>query len=450
MAYGSGGVSGVRRSEGVADSIPSTGGTRTVPASARRPADRGPRHSSRAITLLALVLLFGVAEAATRAHQRIKMGALATYKPRHVLDFYRFYRVNPEYRSRTVRVDSAGFRNDEEVTEEKPANLLRVVTMGGSTVWGEDGAYPPFTPIDNSQTIAAHLERFLGAEATRRQAPFRVEVLNAGVVGYCLYQNLDYFNHRVAAFHPDLVIAIDGHNDLDGLKLGVPPYHHRNEAPLERGLNQPGLFDLFAFGIKYAEQRSLFVRKTHSRLQKAVNEWALQKERDHLGEKRPSEADVERWLGAYVDTVRRLDASGRIAGARVLFAVQPELAGERDKPLTEVEVKMREHWGGHWLHTEIRDRLVARMHAAAEQHGVWFEDVSDVFRGTAEQTYVDYTHLNDLGASLLANRLARVVSSYVFDSGAFGQQPRSVTRGEAARPASTPPRGSGARLKQAS
>jgi hypothetical protein len=450
MIDGSGGVSGVSGSGAVADPMPSNGGTRTVPASERRPGHRGARHSSRAITLLALVLLFGLAEVATRVHQRIQMGALATYKPRHVLDFYRFYRVNPEYRSRTVRVDSAGFRNDEEVTEEKPANVLRVVTMGGSAVWGEDGAYPPFTPIDNNQTIAAHLERVLGAEATRRQAPFRVQVLNAGVVGYCLYQNLDYFNHRLAAFHADLVIAIDGHNDLDALNLGVPPYHHRNEAPLERALNRPSLFDLFAFGIKYAEQRSVLVRKTRLRLQKTVNEWAVQKERDDLGKRRPSDAEVEKWLGEYVDTVRRLDASGRIAGARVLFAVQPELAGERDKPLTEVEVKMREHWGGQWLHTEVRDRLISRMHAAAEQHGIWFEDVSDVFRGTAEQTYVDYTHLNDRGASLLANRLAGVVSGYVFDSRAFGQPARPMTRGEAARPASMPSRRSQARVKQVS
>jgi hypothetical protein len=378
--------------------------------------------------ILVLVLLFGVAEVATRVDHYMKLGALPTYKPRHVLDFYRFYRVNPEYRSRTVRVASAGFRNDEEVTAEKPPNVVRIVTMGGSTVWGEDGAYPPYPAIDNSQTIAAHLERVLSAEATRRQAPFRVQVLNAGVVGYCLYQNLDYFNHRLAEFRPDLVIAIDGHNDLDALILGIPQYRHRNEAPLERALNHPTLFDVLRFGIKYAEQRSLFVRKAHSRLGQAVSEWALQRERSELGEKRASDLEVETWLNEYVDTVRRLDASVRIAGAHVLFAVQPELAGERQKPLTAVEVKMREYWGGQWLHTEVRDRLIARMHEAADRYGIWFEDVSDVFRGTADQTYIDYTHLNDLGASLMAKRLGKVVEGHVFNSGDFGRRPNSLTR----------------------
>jgi lysophospholipase L1-like esterase len=385
--------------------------------------ERAPRYRW-ARRILVLVLLFVAGEVATRVEQYMKMGALPTYKPRHVLDFYRFYRVNPEYRSRTVRVDSAGFRNDEDATAQKPENVVRIITMGGSTVWGEDGAYPPYPAIDNSQTIAAHLERLLNVEATRRQAPFRVQVLNAGVVGYRLYQNLDYFNHRLGEFHPDLVIAMDGHNDLDALILGIPPYHHRNQAPLERALNHPTLFDVFGLGVTYAEQRSLFVRKAHSRLGQMVNGWALQKERSELGRKRRSDVEVEKWLSEYVETVRRLDASARIAGAHVLFAVQPELAGEREKQLTDVEVKMREYWGGgQWLHTEVRDRLIARMHETADRYGIWFEDVSDVFRGTVDQTYVDYTHLNDLGASLMAKRLGKVVEGHVFNSGGF-RQPR--------------------------
>lgn len=295
--------------------------------------------------------------------------------------------------------------------------------MGGSTVWGEDGAYPPYLAIDNSQTIAAHLERLLNVEATRRQSAFRVQVLNAGVVGYRVYQNLDYFNHRLAAFRPDLVIAMDGHNDLDALILGIPPHHHRNQAPLERALNHPTLFDVFGLGITNAEQRSLFVRKAHSRLWQIVNGWALQKERGELGAKRASDGEVEKRLNEYVDTVRRLDASALIAGAHVLFAVQPELAGEREKQLTEVEVKMREYWGGQWLHTEVRDRLIARMHEAADRYGIWFEDVSDVFRGTVDQTYVDYTHLSDLGASLMAKRLGKVVEGHVFNPVGFRQRP---------------------------
>src|SRR2546427_780166 len=327
------------------------------------------RYSRPAAGVLVLVLLFAAAEAVARIEQYYKMGSLPTYKPRHLLDFYRFYRVNPEYRSATVRIDAAGFRNDEEVTPEKPNNVVRILTMGGSTVWGEDGHYPSTATIDNSQTIAARLETMLNARAAARQAPFRVQVLNAGVVGYRLYQNLDYFIHRLVEFRPDLVVEIDGHNDLDALVMGVPPYHHRNEAPLERALNHPTLFDVFRFGIKYAEERSLFVRKAYTRLEQMVNGRALERERTQYDNQRPSNAEIEKWLGEYVVTVRQLDASAKIAGARVLFVVQAELAGEREKRLTEQEVKIQRYWAGYtWLHTVVRDRLIARMHEAADQH----------------------------------------------------------------------------------
>src|SRR2546426_637152 len=290
---------------------------------------------------------------------------------------------------------------------------------------GKAGHYPPTATIDNSQTIAARLETMLNARAAARQAPFRVQVLNAGVVGYRLYQNLDYFNHRLVEFRPDLVVEIDGHNDLDALVMGVPPYHHRNEAPLERALNHPTLFDVFRFGIKYAEERSLFVRKAYTRLEQMVNGRALERERTQYDNQRPSNAEIEKWLGEYVVTVRQLDASAKIAGARVLFVVQAELAGEREKRLTEQEVKIQRYWAGYtWLHTVVRDRLIARMHEAADQHGIWFEDVSDIYRETTGQTSLNYTHLTDLGASVMATRSADVVQGHVFNSRALAQSPR--------------------------
>jgi hypothetical protein len=88
------------------------------------------------------LILFVVAlavEGGARLEQYLKMGSLPTYLPRHLIDFYRFYRVNPDYRTRTVRVNGAGFRNDEEITRDKPENVVRVVMMGGSTVWPQRG-----------------------------------------------------------------------------------------------------------------------------------------------------------------------------------------------------------------------------------------------------------------------------------------------------------------------
>jgi lysophospholipase L1-like esterase len=348
-------------------------------------------------------------EGTARVHQYAKMGPLPTYLPRHLVDFYRFYRVNPAYRSPTVRVNSAGFRNDEEITPDKPCTLFRVVMMGGSTVWGED-APGPLGTIDNRDTIAAHLEAILTERSGARGSNLRVQVINAGVVGYMLFQEETYFSTYIADYKPDLVITMDGHNDLDALQFGLPPYRHRNDAPFDRELNRPLALDLWREFLRYTETKSLFVRKTSSRITGWINQLALaawQTQYDHP----PQEQQIQRWLDAYSSTVRRLDASARIANAPILFTVQLEVAGESQKPLTSAEAEMRDRTYAHyrWLHTTMRDRLIARMRELQTQHSIWFEDVSDAFRSEHEQAYIDYTHLSRFGAAAMARRLASVV-----------------------------------------
>jgi hypothetical protein len=343
------------------------------------------------------------------------MGGLPTYKPRHLFDFSRFYRVNPEYRSRNVRVNSAGFRNDEEITEEKPPNVYRIVLLGGSLVWGEDSSLFPDVSIDNRETIAAHLEHVLNERAAKAQAARRFQVVNAGVVGYRLYQELIYFDQRIAAFHPDMLIAIDGHNDLDALDLGLPPYTHRNEGGYERALNHPTLFDLAMQIEHYFEDKSLFVRKVGARLSEGVNESRREQESTERAVRDVSDVAFARWLADYCSTVRRLNASAQIADARALFVVQPEALAERTKLLTPVEKKVVERWASYrWLHTVARDRLIGAMRDLAHNRGVWFEDVSDLFSAEPEQVYLDYTHLTSIGALRLATRLADVIHTEVF------------------------------------
>src|SRR5215475_11600397 len=163
-------------------------------------------------------------EGGTRLHQWYKHGDLPNQKPMHLVDFYRFYKVNPGYRSDHIRINSAGFRSDEEIIHEKPKDMIRIVVVGGSTVWGDDAHYPMTGIIDNRQTIASHLERILRIRAEQLQVNVPIQVINAGVIGYRLFQDEAYYNYDIASYKPDLVIAIDGHNDLDALQLGVDSY----------------------------------------------------------------------------------------------------------------------------------------------------------------------------------------------------------------------------------
>ena len=105
---------------------------------------------------------------------------------------------------------------------------------------------------------------------------------------------------------------------------------------------------------------------------------------------------MRKWLDDYVMTVRRFDASVRLAGGRTLFAVQSEALGESMKPLTPEEKVICEHWNYYKCYIlEGRGRLVARMKEVSQQNNIWFSDISDEFSGENGQVYLDYTHLTD-------------------------------------------------------
>jgi lysophospholipase L1-like esterase len=97
-----------------------------------------------------------------------------------------------------VRVSSRGLRNPE-TPYEKPPGTYRILALGDSWTFGfrmeEEEAWP--------RVLGRILNERLGA---RRLAP-RVEVINAGVIGYSTYQEAAYFRVEGQRYSPDLVIV---------------------------------------------------------------------------------------------------------------------------------------------------------------------------------------------------------------------------------------------------
>jgi lysophospholipase L1-like esterase len=295
--------------------------------------------------------------------------------------------------------------------------VIRIVIMGGSTVWGSDAHLPFAGTIDNRDTIAGHLEAILNAKALAQKRELKVQVVNAGVVGYRLFQDFIYFNHVIAHYQPDLVIAMDGHNDLEALEFGLKAYRHRNEAGFDQALNDPRLSNVLQEFLRYLESKSLFVRKVSLRLGELVNQQALSDMWKKQYERRPPEPEIAAWLADYIETVRRFDVSVRIAGARALFVVQAEALGERHKSLTSTEKDIQEYWKSClWLHTVVRDRLLVQLEEAGREYGIWTANVSDTFKDASEQVYIDYTHLSSYGSRLMAERLATIIEKEAFKS----------------------------------
>lgn len=100
-----------------------------------------------------------------------------------------------------VVTNSFGLRNIEETKLIKHADTIRILAVGDSFTLG------PY--VNNQDTYPAKLEKYLRKEGVK------VEVLNAGVSGYTLKDELEYLEEKGLALKPDLIILGVYENDLN-------------------------------------------------------------------------------------------------------------------------------------------------------------------------------------------------------------------------------------------
>jgi lysophospholipase L1-like esterase len=101
-----------------------------------------------------------------------------------------------------IQTNRWGFRG-QDVSREKPAGVVRIACLGGSTTFSLNAS-------DNDHTWPAQLERILN----ERYAPTRFEVLNFGTPGYCSIESFLIFALRGLDFAPDVVLIQDALNDV--------------------------------------------------------------------------------------------------------------------------------------------------------------------------------------------------------------------------------------------
>lgn len=146
---------------------------------------------------------------------------------------YLGYALTPGYRSKPgaaqqVSHNSLGYRG-RETTWEKPPGTYRVVTIGGSSVYGQSES-------KDEAVWSARLEQELQAQRPER----RIEVINGGCSGWSSFEMLINLELRLVDFDPDLVIVYEAINDMRCAlyTLGGPVRHDnthwRQTFPVDR------------------------------------------------------------------------------------------------------------------------------------------------------------------------------------------------------------------------
>src|SRR5438552_3672722 len=126
------------------------------------------------------------------------------------LDYYGWFHVN-----------SHGFRGPE-TTIAKPAGTFRIMVVGGSTTFETQVS-------SDAHAWPARLQHWLGMSYPTRS----IEVINAGIPGYRVFDQLIRLQMELFVFEPDLIILYAGHNDVSCVLADRFMARNEGDRPLQ-------------------------------------------------------------------------------------------------------------------------------------------------------------------------------------------------------------------------
>jgi lysophospholipase L1-like esterase len=151
-----------------------------------------PLHKIAFYSLLLVVVLVS-AEILLRVLPAVKPDFLDSYHP--------YLQDQLQANDTNMHINSHGFRG-EEITLEKPAGVIRIFVLGGSTV------YCSRVPYESSHV--RRLEKALASHYPDQT----IEVLNAGNHWHTTEHSLIKYLFKIKDYDPDLIILYHGINDL--------------------------------------------------------------------------------------------------------------------------------------------------------------------------------------------------------------------------------------------
>ena len=392
---------------------------------------RAPRSRLRVAALVAaisLALLVLLLEVGSRVADGVVAGnpksalaaiALPTLDPaaqklqdaRAVPHPYLAFALKPGWRSPPgaepqASHNSLGFRG-KETTREKPPGVFRIVTLGGSSVYGSSES--------NDEAVwSARLEAILA----ERRPGTRIEVINAGCFGYTSFEMLVQLEMRAVDFRPDLVVVYEGINDVraglytaGSIEPAGDNTHYRAVWPVDRPSSLEKQLEksrtylvLRRYLTSYAPRRADLFYYTTVNYDPARVDLYCGGTQGYPDGKVP-----ERAFENYRRNLEQILAVADLAGAKVLVATQALMLWDMQKfECAQTQIDSFER-----IQAIQREVAHARGVAIAETGRRVADEEDAHFRATGEHLFKNDVHPFDAGSELIA----RAVADALIDAG---------------------------------
>lgn len=353
-----------------------------------------------AATMLTLVVIALTGEWLVRHRERTRTSVPGTMSKL----FYQHSRLRHVPQRGTdyygwVSIGRQGFRGSRDVAEATPDSVLRILAVGGSTTFdsntsGDSSAWP------------ARLEQILDSVA----APQRFEVLNAGVSGYRVFDDLIRFEYELYRYQPDLIILYQGHNDLFSELARAGRSTEMSFVP------RPGEIPTVYPWERWLEQHSLLYHKLRSKF--AAVRFRSRGE-GRLAQTAPRDFDhaVERGAREFGRQVAWYLAIAQSTGARVIV---PQVVYAADSS-TEAAVRdMERRWRGAIPFAPVSEvmagyaRFDSTLRTMTATAGAIYVSAADSALWRLDGYAMgDPIHFNDRGSWRLAHHLSRTILDLV-------------------------------------
>jgi lysophospholipase L1-like esterase len=391
----------------------------------RRVARPGILKKTAIVLGLALLLLVLLLEIGSRVADRVVDGnpsppalfqkiALTTLDPSRAKDVqsrtmphpYLSFCLRPSYRTlpgsdHQCSHNALGFRG-KETTWEKPPGVFRVVTMGGSSVYGQSES-------SDEAVWSARLEKILAAERPNA----RIEVINAGVSGYTSYEMLIELELFVMDLHPDLIVLYESVNDMrSALYTKGFPVPKRDDthwraiwpvdrppSPIERVLEKSRTYLVWrAYGTDYLRKRADLFYTT------LVDYDGHENARLYCGGEKgyPDGKVPDEGFVFYRRNLENIVSIAQAGGAQVLIATQALMMW--DMPQREcADIQVASFRRIQDLQREVaRERGIALAETGREIEA----EEDRIFKATGKHVFKNDVHPFDEGSAIIARKVA--------------------------------------------
>jgi hypothetical protein len=219
-----------------------------------------------------------------------------------------------------------------------------------------------------------------------------IEVFNAGVDGYVVQQEFILTQLMVQKYNPDMIIGIDGYNDMMSYKLNryineyatICPQNYRDFRVIEKGKMEKKFYSRFLYLFKNTLRAAEFFGNMISG--KSSNDYSM-----------VTDTELIAYGGYYSGVVNDLNDFCKVKGIRYLNFVQPVRFYDSNS-----ENSLRNNQGIEKL---------ARLYSVFENrivHSGFGYSLTTVF-DRHQDVYKDDCHVNENGNKLLAEAIAGIV-----------------------------------------